>query len=335
MGDHYLYTRKETERRKELAQGVCDQFPASSDRQIARILWGAHSSFFTDYDDARNIVRLVRGHKHLRQGASRYKIPPFLDIDEQSQFKNWAPYVMDLPCTSLVLGDQHIPYHKRKVIEVSVQSGKKRGVNAVIVNGDVIDCYALSDWETDPTKHDFLAEVETTVAFLEYLRNSFPKARIVYKWGNHEQRYTRKMRKKCPEFLKIPAFDFREVFELERLGIELVRDAREVRVGDLSVIHGHEYKVGIAPPVSPARGLYLRTKDNALCNHFHRPSVHTGKTIKDKKICCWSVGCQCAINMEYAPFNEWVHGFAFVEAWNTGTFSVENMVVEDGKAVTT
>ena len=38
----------------------------------------------------------------------------------------------------------------------------------------------------------------------------------------------------------------------------------------------------------------------------------------------WSTGCLCNLRPEYAKFNRWNHGFAFVDIDKSGEFEVHN-----------
>jgi hypothetical protein len=139
------------------------------------------------------------------------------------------------------------------------------------------------------------------------------------------------MRVKAPELLGVDRFEFKELFQLDKFGIELVEDKRVVKLGALNILHGHEYRFAISNPVNPARGLFLRCKAHAICGHFHQSSHHTEKTVEQKIIATWSTGCLCDLHPEYAPLNNWVHGFAFVESTSDGKFNVQNKVIRNGK----
>ncbi|NPB03714.1 MAG: metallophosphoesterase, partial [Thermotogae bacterium] len=42
----------------------------------------------------------------------------------------------------------------------------------------------------------------------------------------------------------------------------------------------------------------------------------------------WIVGCLCDLKPDYSPNNEWTHGFAFVELFENGHFSVKNHLIQ-------
>ncbi len=138
------------------------------------------------------------------------------------------------------------------------------------------------------------------------------------------------MRVKAPELLGVPDFEIKALLNL-RDG-ELVKDKRPIRLGDLNVLHGHEYKYAISNPVNPARGMFLKAKAYVICGHFHQTSSHSARTVEQQNLGAWSTGCLCDIHPDYSPMNDWNHGFAFVEVFANGKFKVENKFISpDGK----
>jgi hypothetical protein len=166
-----------------------------------------------------------------------------------------------------------------------------------------------------------------------WLRQQFPKALIVMKEGNHEQRLIRFLIRKAPVFFGIDAVSTPSLLELKKLGIEWIADKRTITIGALNLIHGHEYRGGVSSPVNPARGLYLKARSVAMAGHHHQTSEHHARDIRGRAEAAWSLGCACFLSPEYMPHNNWNHGFAFVELSGDGQFVVENKRVLNGKIV--
>lgn len=248
----------------------------------------------------------------------------------KSRIAKWEPYIIEGDTRALILSDIHIPYHRKRPITMAIKYGKYRRVDTIILNGDILDCYAISKWETDPRERNFPEELEVLEKFFRYLRSEFPHAKIVYKLGNHEERWESYMIRKSPELIGVKEFQIENLLKLKEHRIDLVIDKAPIVLGDLNVLHGHEYRFAISNPVNPARGLFLRTKANAMCGHFHQSSYHTAKSVNEKIIATWSTGCLCDLHPKYLPINDWVHGFAVVDV-RSGKFSVENKVVREGK----
>ena len=157
---------------------------------------------------------------------------------------------------------------------------------------------------------------------------------MIYKIGNHEERYIRYMKVKAPELLGIPDFDFENVFKLDNYGIELIADKRPIKLNKLFILHGHEYVYSISNPVNPARGLYLRTKENTICGHFHQSSSHSENNIEDEFTTTWSVGHLSEAHPQYMPLNKWNEGFAIIETTGNKLFQVHNYKIIDKEIYT-
>lgn len=247
--------------------------------------------------------------------------------------REWGPLQVDGPGTWLVLSDAHFPYHDKETIEIAFKEAKRRKVSGALFNGDMMDCHHLSSFDKDPSAPRYIEEVKKAQQFFGWARERLPKARMVYKAGNHEERLDRYILNRAPELFGLKNVTTPKIVGLEDFGIEWVTEKRAVRLGLLNVIHGHEYKERIQAPVNPARGLFLRSKTVAMCGHFHQTSEHHEPTLEGKPKGCWSTGCACGLNPPYCPLNRWNHGFAFVEIASDGKFSVHNKRVMKGELV--
>jgi len=248
-------------------------------------------------------------------------------------FKDWQPVQFDGPLKCLILSDVHIPFHDKKAVQLALKYGQNRRANFVLLNGDILDFFSISRWEKDPRQRNFPKEVDMGKRFLQIVRGCFPNADIVFKEGNHEERWEACLRTRCADFLGIPEFDWDEVYKLSELDIQRVGDKRPVRLGKLNVIHGHEYNFAISNPVNPARGFFLRCKNHVIGGHFHHTSEHSEKTLEQKVLSAWSTGCLCSPHPDYKPLNNWNHGFAFVTIDKQGMFRVENKKIIQGRVL--
>jgi predicted phosphodiesterase len=247
--------------------------------------------------------------------------------------RSYLPFKADPPGTWLVLSDLHLPYHDPETIELAIDLADREKAVGVLLNGDVLDCHELSTFDRDPSAPRYLAERETAIQFQEWLRFRLPDARIIWKDGNHEERLERYLWRHAPALYGLEGLTLPAIMRMKDFGIEHVGDKRVIHLGKLHVIHGHEYRPAIMAPVNPARGLFLRAKGNALCGHWHNTSEHHEPTIAGKPQGCWSVGCACNLNPAYSPLNKWCNGFAMVEVYEKGEFSVRNYRVIGGEIV--
>ena len=241
--------------------------------------------------------------------------------------KTWAPYRLTGTAHTLIFNDVHINFHDKKALEVMVHFIKAMygdTLKNIIMNGDIADFYTLSRWVKDPRFRNFKQEVEYFIQFLEYLREWFPKTNIVYKYGNHEERYEDYLKLKAPELFDLEITELSKLLKLDNFGIHVVRDKMPIKLNSLMIIHGHEFRTPFTNPVNPARGLFLRAQKSAMCGHYHQSSTHSEKNIEGESITCWSLGCLSDLNPQYMPLNKWNLGFAVVDTSGNKKFNVHN-----------
>ena len=320
----------------ELAHEFIERFPRHSQRAIAHALHAEHPKRFT-LDEAVSLVKnvVLRNKGKLLapvayDKANAGKVPPALP---KSHAKPWLPFVVDHSKGLRVgiLSDIHIPYHDDAAVACALDQLERSNVNLILLNGDLCDFYRISKWEQDPEKRTFAQEIADIRQFLAHLRHRFPRAEIILKLGNHEERLWPYIWRKCPELLGIDALSFGALIHADKHGVEIVGEQRIIMLGKLPVLHGHEMPKGITSPVNPARGMFLRVSDRGLMGHLHRTSEHTETTMLDRTITCWSTGCLCDMNPEYARLNKWNHGFAEVAVSRNGEFSVTNHRIRHGR----
>lgn len=242
---------------------------------------------------------------------------------------NWAPYEIDGKPNVLILSDIHAPYHDKKAVTQAVQYGVDEKVNTVILNGDICDFYAASRFLTDPRKRDFVGEVESIKGVLEGIRKALPKARIIFKKGNHEERWFRWLCESAPSLLEFKGLSLDVLLDMEKHKIELVPDRRQIHVADYTIIHGHELGPMFASVISPARGYWTRTMCNTVAGHLHRTSEYSALDLNKNRTTVYTAGCLCGLTPDYAPMNGWNHGFIHLKTKKNGRAAVYNIRNED------
>jgi predicted phosphodiesterase len=300
---------------------------------LARKLYDANKERFANLDAARSAIRYARGNKGAKrrhraaedvkrpngQAGWKPECPP-------SAEEPWLPVQIDGPCKVLILSDIHVPYHSKEAVEAAVAYGKKLKPDVLLLNGDTLDFYRISRFQQDPKKRSFTEEIIAGKQLLEWFRHSFPKARIVFKLGNHEERWDHYIWNKCVELFDLPNLQLHNVLDFERLGIERVGD-NPVLCGALTVFHGHELGRGLYAPVNPARTAFLKTLDTVLIGHLHRSSSNSESDWKHNETMAWSTGCLSGLSPEFARVNRWNHGFAYVDVASDGQFNLHNQRV--------
>jgi len=312
-------------------------------KSLASLIYKKNSKVFKDVEDVRDVIRYYRGQRgknnrpfavdktEKAQHAKRLGIGNPFGLPETDE-EEWPPYVLPKGATRiLLLSDIHVPYHNIEALTIAINYGKEKKVNAVVLNGDTLDCYALSRYEKDPRKRKFSEELESCRQLLGILQKEL-QCPIYFKLGNHEERYEAYLRTKAPELLGTSDFTLDTLLRFGQYGCELIQDKRIIKAGHLNILHGHEFGRSVFSPVNPARGYYMRAKASVICGHNHQTSEHTENNLEGKIVTTWSTGCLCEMHPAYMPINKWNHGFAYVSVDHSdGSYEVDNFRIIEGR----
>lgn len=323
------------------AEKLCEKYPEHSNLGLAKKLRADYPESFASVDNARAIVRVIRGAygaKRRKQATqprpkgkagTKPQMPPSLA-------EPWTPFDLGSGIRVAVVSDLHIPYHSEIALAASVKTLKQRKPNVLLINGDAADFYKISRWQQDPSKRRLSEERKLVIEGLDWLRSEFGRdCRFVYKLGNHEERWDHFIWNRAPEIYDLPQVRIDSLLEFERNGIELVTDQRMILAGKLAIAHGHELGRGIFSPVNPARGAFLRTHHTILVGHSHQTSGHADTNLWHQETFVWSTGCLCDMTPAYARINRWNHGFAFVDVGQDSQFDVTNYRINNSGDVRT
>ncbi len=304
--------------------------------KLARIMYKKESLSFNNVEDCRDSLRAIEGKK--RNGG--YKVTHRIEdrpknpynLPESYQEKR-EPYILPKQCNNILLiSDLHIPYHDIDAITIALEYGVEHKVNTIIINGDLIDLHKISRFQSDPNKRSIKQEFDATKQFLRVLRQVFPTQEIYWLKGNHCSRMEKYLLQKAQEIWDDPYFHLEERLQLNEERIRLIDDKVLVKAGKLNITHGHHIFKGIFTPVSPARGAWVKAKENIIVGHLHRSSFHPEVDINGQITAAWSLGCLCELRPDYSPLiSNSQHGFAHVTVEQNGDFSVKNYVIINGK----
>lgn len=326
----------------DIIVAAAKKYPDVPSRTLARMLMQDHPRMWHSLEVARKAVCLRRGKMgkaHRKKYGVVESTCPSVPHDPyaipKSEEQSFDPYTLGTRDgdRALVLSDIHVPYHNTVALKAALVAGKKRKPNVVILNGDTLDFYKLSRFLKDPTKRDTKKEIELCNQLLDTIDGLFPKARKIWKDGNHDERLSLYLMVAAPELYRVAkdSINISKLLLLEERGWEYVTSKRPIYAGKLTLLHGHEYPTPVLGPVNAARGLFLRTKESALVGHHHQTSEHTEPTVRGGIITTWSTGCLCELHPEYARFNKWNHGFAEIDFGAKGAYQLHNHRIYNGK----
>jgi predicted phosphodiesterase len=305
------------------------KFPKTPSLTLAKKIYNENKQSFTSLDNVRSLLRYYRGqmgdHNRKQSENKDHFKPEGLKnpfVLPESHAESFDPFIIS-QSKVLILSDLHFPYQDNNAIDLAIKYGQKKDINCVLINGDMLDMPQHSrherDWRNRSTKQEFDAVRE------------FPKARIIFKQGNHDERWEKWLYVKAPEIFDDEYFHLEQRLGFNELRIEMVKDKLPIKIGKLTVLHGHELAGG-SGGVNPARAAFLKTLDSVLIGHFHKTSQHTEASMYGDIYSVNSVGCLCGMNPQYMPINRWNLGFAYVDHdIKTGEYKLENLRIIKGR----
>lgn len=330
----YLHKLKTMAIQQDIVIKYLKKFPNTPNLTLAKKIYKENTKSFTNVDTIRSIIRRQTGQHGKQKGKdeSLHTAPkPLNPFNLPESYSNdFSTYEIKQTST-LVISDLHFPYQNNKAIETALQYGLDNNVTCILINGDLIDFANISRHEKDFRHRSINDEFIAVRAFLVALRDNFPKAKIVYKHGNHDERWEKWLYVKAPEIFDVADFQLEILLKLGELKIEVVKDKRPIKIGKLTILHGHElFGMG---GVNPARATFTKTMEDTLVGHYHRTSSHSEPTMNGRLISVHSQGCLCELHPMFMPVNKWGHGFSLVRLdLKTNEYFLENKVIINGKA---
>lgn len=231
-----------------------------------------------------------------------------------------TPYVLPTSCTRiLIVGDLQIPFHVQAAVDEALSIGEDAEVNTIVLNGDVNDGFELGRF-LKTSKHPLEDELEQTRAFLDLVKEKFPKAAIYYKEGNHEDRMERYISRNAPELLGITEWRWDVLCQLGQRKIEWINEKRPIIAGEWPIIHGHEFLGFSDGGLYPAKWLMQKLGGPGITNHFHRTN-HYYEDYLGTDRSTYSVGCLCGLKPDWRPMQP------AQKTWNHGCLTIIDNVV--------
>lgn len=323
--------------KSQLVIDYIKKFPNTPNLTLAKKIYKENSKLFIDVENVRSTIRTYTGNsgknnaKKIKNKELFTPPKPFNPFNLPESYANDYTAYEIKQSKVLILSDLHFPYQDNKSIELALNYGLDKKANCILINGDLIDFATISRHEKDWRMRSVNDEFNAVRQFLVSLRKAFPNAKIVFKHGNHDERWEKYLYVKAPELFDVSDFQLEVLLKLGELKIETVKDKRPIKIGKLTALHGHELAGG-AGGVNPARSTFLKTLDNVIVGHYHKTSTNTETTMTGNVISVHSTGCLCGLNPLYMPINKHNLGFAYVELdIKTGNYNLQNLKVIKGK----
>ncbi|MGV9141317.1 MAG: metallophosphoesterase family protein [Promethearchaeota archaeon] len=241
---------------------------------------------------------------------------------------------------NLVISDLHVPYHDDSAVNCMFKYAKDYKPTRVVINGDLIDFYSLSDFDKCPERKDNITdEIYKSREFLSKLRKVVGKdARIDFLHGNHENRLQKYMWRNR-ELYGLDSLELKNLLDLKKYNIKEVQADRdywsklmgEVKVGDTTIMHGdgrlNRARSSANPGYSAFNTMRNRIGESVIIGHTHR-MAQVYNLIGNKSQVGIEGGCLCQHTRE-----NWQQGFVTFESYRGKSFNYRLHPINSGKLV--
>jgi len=127
---------------------------------------------------------------------------------------------------------------------------EKERIDLLYLNGDLFDNALLSHWDENKIGEQinnklefksFLHEVAKAKEALRMIVSRVrPDTKLFFKWGNHEVNSLNKLKERSLIHFLDNMLNLKDLLGLEELGFKTIDSRESFKLGDISIIHGHE-----------------------------------------------------------------------------------------------
>lgn len=222
---------------------------------------------------------------------------------------------------AIVANDFHYPFHDPRMVTLWQKFIKDLKPDTIIINGDLLDCWELSDFDKNPRDESkFKKEIEIGQKFFSDLRYEFPQAHIVYVYGNHEYRLQKYLVRHAAAISELLSLE--ELLKLDSVNVEISNSGlREsfYQYGQLFVSHFNKVSQHGG---WTAKQLVDKYGVSIIHGHTHRVGSTIRATLDGRWLGGWDNGCLCDLKPTYVLAPNWCHAFSIVNKWPDGRFQV-------------
>ena len=223
--------------------------------------------------------------------------------------------------TWVVLNDAQIPFHDRRALDNICGFVDDLKPYGTIWNGDIVDCYEISDFEKNPLSEASLSQ-EVAIA-RKYMARFQHLKKKVWLGGNHEDRWRRYIWKNAPTLSRLQGTDFASVFGLRDFGFEWLDYGELYSLGKLHFTHGSYI-------TNAAKRTLAKYGESVMVGHTHKLVAHYNRTLKGIHV-GYENGCLCLLTPEYDAFPDWHQAFSVVHVDDrNGFYNVQQIPILDG-----
>lgn len=197
----------------------------------------------------------------------------------------------------VVLSDTQVPFVDEALWRTVLKFVGDYKPNDIILNGDVLDCYEISEFDKRPQRlFDLQSEMEMAGDMLDDLRKRVAKDGKVW-WidGNHEERINRTIWKHAQGFAFM-AGDIQSGLHLDERCAGYVPYGKHIDYLGFTVTHGNYVSQFSAYTAKRHADRY----HSSGCNgHTHRAGSYSYRDGRAKSHTWYEIGCLCRMDLEY------------------------------------
>jgi predicted phosphodiesterase len=233
--------------------------------------------------------------------------------------------------TWLVLNDIQFPFHDEKVLALVEEFARDLKPHGIVLNGDIVDCYDISDFDKNPlTQATLDMEAELAIGLMGRLAKVAKE-----RWwigGNHEDRLRRFLWKQGDAFkvlgkratkAAMEALGFPALFQLKDNGFKWKPYGGSIELGKLMVTHGMMVR---SQSAASGRAHYERFGSSIMIGHTHRLGIYYRTNVRGVHA-AYENGCLCKLTPEYAQHPDWQQGLSVVHVDKGGFYNVQQIPV--------
>ena len=238
---------------------------------------------------------------------------------------------------AIITPDKHFPIADKKAISCLCQSIEIVKPDIYVDLGDLGEWSSVSNWQWKRRKRPPLEyqtpliekDIRGVNKGLDVIDESLDKVNCKDKHmieGNHDDWLNRFVK----EHPYLKGYRFNECIELKRRGYRYHRIGKYLKIGKLTMYHGHHFA-----GVNHTRNHLLRLGTNIMYGHHH-DIQQSSVTHLDGVKSAWSIGCLKDMTSEKNDWlggrqHNWSHAFAIVDIYEKGYFTVHVIQIINGK----
>lgn len=214
--------------------------------------------------------------------------------------------------TAVVISDLHYPFHLEPALTNVYKLVEDLQPDTLVLNGDILDCYAISSFESDPRKPLLADEINGAKAIIQKLRNLAPNAKMHFIEGNHEDRLGRLVSNN-PGLYGLEVLTWPRLLGLPEMEIKYTGYKDHIIIhNDICITHGH--RVSKHSGYSAKAHLLDYGYTNVLHGHTHRMGNYNLTGVSGTRRAYEIGGLYDRSQADYVVNPNWQNGFAVIRS---------------------